>query len=137
MRALFATFPRGWAGAGLFLLRAVAGVSAVIDGSRLLSSGATPSLLAWAEGAALIVFGGALVAGLLTPIAAFLLSVNALGIALGWIAIAPPGPTGSLQATLFLVAMSATVALAGPGAYSIDARLFGRREIAIPPASRY
>jgi hypothetical protein len=32
--------------------------------------------------------------------------------------------------------MALAVALIGPGAYSLDARLFGRREIIIPRASR-
>ncbi len=32
--------------------------------------------------------------------------------------------------------LAAVIALLGPGAYSLDARLFGRREIIIPPASR-
>jgi hypothetical protein len=31
--------------------------------------------------------------------------------------------------------MAAATALLGPGAYSLDARLFGRREIIIPQAS--
>jgi hypothetical protein len=29
-----------------------------------------------------------------------------------------------------------TVALLGPGAFSVDARLFGRREIVVPRAAR-
>jgi hypothetical protein len=32
--------------------------------------------------------------------------------------------------------MGLTIALLGPGAYSVDARLFGRREIVVPRARR-
>jgi hypothetical protein len=32
--------------------------------------------------------------------------------------------------------MAVAVALMGPGAFSLDARLFGRREIVIPPLHR-
>ncbi|HEY6851203.1 MAG TPA: hypothetical protein VI320_33955 [Terracidiphilus sp.] len=35
-----------------------------------------------------------------------------------------------------LAAISAALVLLGPGAFSIDARLFGRREIIIPEARR-
>jgi hypothetical protein len=39
-------------------------------------------------------------------------------------------------APLELVVMAAAIALLGPGAFSLDAYLFGRHEIVIPPASR-
>lgn len=35
-----------------------------------------------------------------------------------------------------LVVLAAAIALLGPGAFSIDSRLFGRREIQIPHATR-
>jgi hypothetical protein len=42
---------------------------------------------------------------------------------------------GRLPAVLLATA-SAALALVGPGAFSLDARLFGRREIVIPQSSR-
>lgn len=38
----------------------------------------------------------------------------------------------SASASLYLAVMSLTLVLLGPGAFSLDARLFGRREIIIP-----
>ena len=37
-------------------------------------------------------------------------------------------------AALVLIVDAAALALLGPGAHSLDARLFGRREIFIPPS---
>jgi hypothetical protein len=48
----------------------------------------------------------------------------------------PPHRSDDLPALEGLSVMAVTVALLGPGAYSVDARLFGRREIVVPRASR-
>jgi hypothetical protein len=48
------------------------------------------------------------------------------------------GARGSIVITVYLIIMSMVVVLLGPGAFSLDAYLFGPREIAIPgpPGSR-
>jgi uncharacterized membrane protein YphA (DoxX/SURF4 family) len=43
----------------------------------------------------------------------------------------------SALAAFNLAAISAALALLGPGAFSLDARLFGRREIIIPESRVY
>ena len=37
----------------------------------------------------------------------------------------------SMPASLYMMAIAAAVALLGPGAFSVDSRVFGRREIVI------
>jgi len=79
--------------------------------------------------------GASLVIGFLTPVAGATAALGGIGIVVWW-----PLPTrpflldGRLAATL-TVAMAAAVVLLGPGAISVDARLFGRREITIPEGS--
>jgi len=45
-------------------------------------------------------------------------------------------PLESKLALLPIIAIAGAIALLGPGAFSIDARLFGWKEIVIPPACR-
>jgi len=65
--------------------------------------------------------------GFLTPAAA--LSVCGASATL-WL-LRPSEAFGGLN-TVFLVAICTALALLGPGEWSIDSRLFGRREILIP-----
>jgi len=76
------------------------------------------------------------VAGALTPAA----GVVAAGVTLVR-PFAPPAAAGAYGfddgASLgLLFVMGVTVALLVPGAFSVDARLFGRREIVVPRAAR-
>ena len=116
---MFSSFPDGAPGLGLLLLRAVLGVSAISSGVADLGTGPLVGALA-------IVVGCSLLAGFLTPVAATLLGLGALNIAVSqgkWTPV-----------SVVIVALAA--ALLGPGAFSIDARLFGRREIIIPIVKR-
>ncbi len=83
-------------------------------------------------GALAVAAGAALIAGFLTPVAAALTGLSATGI---WISIIPaPYPSlFSRPCIALLVAIAAAIFLLGPGAFSLDARLFGLREIIIPP----
>lgn len=82
-------------------------------------------LLAMADGAALLI-------GFLTPVAALLAGLVSIGIALSWLPTCTPKGFGGAPATIFLIVTAVAVLLLGPGAFSLDARLFGRREIVIP-----
>ena len=124
-------FPSGRPGAGLLLLRLAVGVTAASLGAQFLARAPDPSLVEWALAGSAIVSGISLVVGLLTPAAGAVLVLEGLGIALSrFPAVLPIAHCGPLAPWLF-VAIASACLLLGPGAYSVDARLFGRREIVI------
>lgn len=80
--------------------------------------------------------GVALLAGILTPVAAVVTGLGAL--ACGFSLLAAPAVSNLADSKLavILIAIVATaIACLGPGAFSVDAHLFGRREIIIPRRS--
>ena len=97
------------------------GGSALIQGLMHLAtrSGTAPGT--WASGLLTVAAGALLLVGFLTPVAAAV----AGGLELAYAPAAIPSMA-------FLVAVAAAVTLLGPGAFSLDARCFGLREIIIP-----
>ena len=122
MQRLFSMFPPGGPGIGLLLLRiSVAATFVLIVANRADLS--TIHLIFVV--AALIAL--ALTTGVLTPYLSFVVCVYAL--------VNLFGAGSRLDALLFasLMLTAASLALLGPGANSIDARLFGRRVVVVPP----
>ena len=136
LQSLFSAFPTGWPGLGLFVLRLVLASSEFREAFCLIvPSCGRPWVSPW-YGVLAALVGVAVFLGFLTPIAA---TVGALGylwyaILLGSV-VAPNHLTGVTNA-LDLSAISLAVIFLGPGAFSIDARVFGRREIIIPESGR-
>jgi putative oxidoreductase len=117
LQRLFSTFAPGWPGAGLLILRLAVGASLIIHGlTRFQTAPAILDVLA-------IVVGTFLLAGLWTPISGSLVAVLGL-----WRIISRPGDP---WACIFFATIGAALALLGPGAWSVDARLFGWRRIDI------
>jgi uncharacterized membrane protein YphA (DoxX/SURF4 family) len=118
-------------GVGLLSLRTAIGLIAAAHGAGLFASAGS----VWQEsgvGLTAILVGAALIAGLLTPCAAALVAIGAV---LSVARAAEPSVTHGLAHGLVLIDALSLVLL-GPGAYSIDARLFGRREIHIRESYR-
>jgi len=131
---MFSMFPDGWPGAGLFLLRLATGVVVVIQGVGYLTdkheigiSGLAILLVAGAVGFLLLI-------GFLTRFVALAAAVVGVAGIFSWL----PAPQPSAVVTPITAALYAVIAVAimclGAGAFSLDARLFGRREIVIPPS---
>jgi hypothetical protein len=120
MQRLFSMFPQGGPGVALFLIRVSVGTFFLVGVSGL---GGVSSEHPVVRAAATCV-AACLWLGLLTPY----LSAAACLFGLSVVIFGPH----DLQ-PLCLILDSAALALLGPGAYSIDARLFGRRVLVVPP----
>ena len=121
MQRLYSMFPIGLPGVGLLLLRL----------SLATSLWPIPHyLMPWLDEQALlwcvIVMSTALLAGALTPLAA------GLGFLFKCMELIQPGAI-PLAYTLSTALIAIAVFLLGPGAYSIDARLYGHRVLTLPP----
>jgi uncharacterized membrane protein YphA (DoxX/SURF4 family) len=127
----FSTFPGSWPGVGLLLLRVVVGGAASTQGVVYLTQATEPTTLTWTAGGLAVVSGVALVTGFLTPASGVVAGLTTLFMVATW---TPPGASVLIDrlATFILIVDAAALALLGPGALSLDARLFGRREIILP-----
>jgi putative oxidoreductase len=119
VQRLFSMFPTGWPGIGLLLLRSSVAMALLLEGYCHRQPGWIP--------AAAILLSITLFAGYVTPIAA---GIGLLFHGLIWLTSGAGNP-----ALVSIVALDITaLALLGPGAYSVDATLFGRRVVVLPPS---
>jgi uncharacterized membrane protein YphA (DoxX/SURF4 family) len=132
LQKLFSIFPDGWPGIGLLLLRFAIGISATTEGAHTLMEFSGATFATWAMGLVAICAGAALLIGFLTPVASALATIGHLAMGLSLLAGSMRVPTDKAYGEIYLVVMSLAVMLLGPGAFSVDARFFGRREIVIP-----
>jgi uncharacterized membrane protein YphA (DoxX/SURF4 family) len=131
----FSTFPDGLPGVGLLLLRATAGAPLIIHGAAYIVDWRGMTLLSVAVALMAIVAGLLLLVGYLTSFAGILAGISFAGCEFSWF----PAPSFELFGAKLTAALGIAIVVAliclGPGAFSIDARLFGRREIIIPDGS--
>lgn len=121
MQRLLSLFPHGHAGIGLILLRLAVGIGlALID----------PVALLWAQAGTAYFLEGvmvlALLAGLLTRWMAMICCFAAIA------KLYDLELTMAMLPSLMFGLCAAALMLLGPGAYSMDAMLFGRRVVKIP-----
>ena len=125
LQKLFSAFPAGWPGVGLLLLRLLVGVTLIAQtvtqfrSSELSASG-------WVLASLLLAAAVCILLGLVTPVVAIVIGVASVYLVVSTL-------PNSIQ-NLDVVVLSTAIALLGPGAFSVDARMFGRREILIPNA---
>jgi uncharacterized membrane protein YphA (DoxX/SURF4 family) len=118
----------------LLLLRVVIGSAALAEGrSYITGAGLVPA--AWLVGLSAVACGALLLIGLLTPVVATVVAAGAAAVRFSLVPSCSPNLLDSGITLIFLLTMSVTIVGLGPGAFSMDARLFGRREIIIPPSS--
>jgi hypothetical protein len=116
------TFSSGPPSLGLLLLRLIAGATLIVHWLRLHNGASlqviTPHVIAAVGGLLLLV-------GLWTPVAGAIVAIAEVWVVLShghdpWVSV-------------MLAGLGAALALLGPGAWSIDARLYGWKRIEIRP----
>jgi putative oxidoreductase len=126
VQRLFSTFPDGWPGYGLLLLRIGVGIALICLGVLYVLAGATEPIANSLELLS-IIGGSVLISGFWTPVTATLIAIDELCIA---VSLSFSGRNGQ-WVHLLLAVMAAGMAMVGPGAWSIDALRFGRRRFDI------
>jgi putative oxidoreductase len=119
IQRLFSSFPDSWSGAGLLLLRLASGMPLVVNGILALPPGGEGGGAVYRI--AELSCGSLVLIGLWTPLAG-------IGQAILWVAAAV-GMHDVLPIASPVMGLS--LALLGPGAWSVDARLYGRRRIRV------
>lgn len=120
MQKLFSMFPSGAPGLALLLLRLFVGALLVCDAMTAVSL--RNEVLVYV----LVVCAMALLVGFITPIAAVLTAL------IGTIGLNADSMQIALH-SLAPIVIAVALAFLGPGAYSVDARLFGRRLLEFGP----
>ena len=121
MQRLFSNFANGWPGRGLLFQRALTAALLTNCVVSRLAEASWPEALPDLIAAGLGIF---ILAGLWTPFVGIL-----VGLIEGWILLSrPTGP----WIPLVLATLGVTLAMIGPGAWSVDALRFGRKRIETP-----
>lgn len=116
----------------MLVLRVAIGLSGTIQGSLIITDRNATTLGCWAASLLLVLSGLLVLLGLLTPVASLLQGVVAIAFGLSWLYDPGDHLFAAPYTALLFVAICVALALLGPGSFSLDSRIFGRREIRIP-----
>jgi uncharacterized membrane protein YphA (DoxX/SURF4 family) len=136
LQKLFSAFPDSWAGLGLVILRLTIAFSGVVQGISIFTTSSGAPLSFKILGLGSICLSLVLVIGFLTPVVGSIATLCYLISGFELFVSTDTSRYASALTALQLTVMSLILVLLGPGAYSVDARLFGRREIIIPDGRR-
>lgn len=120
MLRLFSTFSSGPPGLGLLLLRVIAGAALIVHYAQLHNGASLQAITLHVIAA---VGGLLLLVGLWTPVTGAIVAITEL-----WIGFSH---SHDLWMSLMLAGLVAALVLLGPGAWSVDARLYGWKRIEI------
>ncbi len=109
---------------------------AVFQARLYLADSSDLTLGTWAAGLSVAGGGFCLLVGLFTPMASVLVGLSGIGVAASYLPQPLAHATETWLGAAFVLMVSVAVAFLGPGAFSVDSYLFGRREIVIPHSSR-
>jgi uncharacterized membrane protein YphA (DoxX/SURF4 family) len=113
-------FPNGWPGRGLLLLRAANGLFVIHESlPTLLGSQQFSPFMATAALA-----GALLLAGIWTPIMGVLLAALEIGMVFRG--------SNRPEETILSIVIALSIAMLGPGVWSVDAVVFGRQRLEFP-----
>jgi uncharacterized membrane protein YphA (DoxX/SURF4 family) len=117
-------------------LRIAVALGAITQGLNALPAPGGPALIVRFLGILAIIGGLFILAGFLTPVAGAAAMIGFLAMGIARLLNTDAHPHGDAILALHLAVMSLALVLLGPGAISLDARLFGRREIIISESRR-
>ncbi len=116
----------------MLLLRAAVSIAALLQSAAYLTDDRVLTLAAGVAAVIGLACGVLLLIGFLTPIVSSVLSAGLIAMALNVFPASTAHLFDSKSSVIFALTITLSIACLGPGAFSIDARIFGRREIIIP-----
>jgi uncharacterized membrane protein YphA (DoxX/SURF4 family) len=124
-------YPRGRQAIALLALRLMVGATLLFQGASCLSLWNSVAQLSFSIAA--LLGGTLLIAGFLTPVVAVLIALPSIAAVFLQTTLCKSTLFDTKLSAIFAAGVLLALSLLGPGALSIDARVFGRRRIIIPP----